>query len=73
MAMRVTEFDQLMSDEFGGVEARWIAHSHVLSTLGDTPDGLIDAGVNPREVWEEICRDFEVPEGRRLGVDRPGS
>lgn len=71
-AMRLTEFHQLLTDEFGDAEARWIAHSHVLPMLGGTPDELIDAGVNPRQVWEELCRDFDVPDERRLGIDRPG-
>lgn len=71
--MRLTEFHQLLTDEFGGAEGRWIAHSHVLSSFNATPDELIDAGVDPREIWEGLCRDFDVPEDRRLGVDRPGT
>lgn len=70
--MRLTEFTQLIVDEFGDSEGRWIAHSHVLPGLGGTADDLISRGVDPRRVWEALCEDFDVPEERRLGVDRPG-
>lgn len=74
--MRLTEFHQLIADEFGRREGEWIAHSHVL-TVADgssgTAEELIDAGVDPGEVWRSLCDDFDVPEERRLGVDRPGS
>ncbi len=74
--MRLTEFHQLVADEFGEQEGKWIAHSHVLHVDGGragTPDELIDAGVDPRDVWRGLCEDFDVPEERRLGVDRPGT
>lgn len=72
-AMRLTEFTQLMNDEFGEAKANWLSHSHVLADLGGTPDDLIARGVNPAQVWNGLCDDFDVPEERRLGVDRPGS
>lgn len=62
-----------MVDEFGDAKGRWISHSHQISTLGDTPDALIADGVDPRCVWEALCEDFDIPEERRLGVDRPGN
>lgn len=71
--MRLTEFTQLIVDEFGDAEGRWIAHSHVLAGFGGTPDELIEGGMDPRQVWEQLCEDFDIPEGRRLGVDRPGN
>ena len=70
--MRLTEFHQLVVDEFGDAKGNWISHSHVLAKLGDTPNALIDSGVDPRHVWEELCDDFDVPEERRLGIDYPG-
>lgn len=70
--MRLTEFHRLITDEFGEQEGKWIAHSHVLAGLGGTAEELIERGVDPRKVWEGLCEDFDVPEGRRLGVDRPG-
>lgn len=70
--MRLTEFTRLITDEFGDSEGRWIAHSHVLPTLGGTPDELIDRGLDPARVWAQLCEDFDIPEERRLGRDVPG-
>lgn len=70
--MRLTEYHELLTDEFGDSEGKWISHSHVLSTLGDTSDALIERGVDPRDVWEALCEDFDVPPERRLGIDKPG-
>lgn len=70
--MRLTEFEQLLEDVFGSPQGRWIAHSHVVSTLGGTPDDLIERGYDTAKVWKELCDDFSVPEDRRLGIDRPG-
>lgn len=70
--MRLTEFEQLLHDVFGTPQGRWIAHSHVVSTLGGTPDELIERGYDLAKVWKELCDDFSVPQDQRLGVDRPG-
>ncbi len=70
--MRLTEFEQLLQDVFGSPQGRWIAHSHVVSTLGETPDNLIENGYDLARVWRELCDDFSVPEADRLGIDRPG-
>ena len=67
--MRLTEFHQLISDEFGRVQGNWIVHSHVPAGHDRTVEQLIDDGVELREVWRLLCEDFDVPEGRRLGVD----
>ncbi|APT92364.1 hypothetical protein CPHO_05040 [Corynebacterium phocae] len=67
--MRLTEYQRLIRDEFGTQKAGWVSHSHVVSRLGDTPDNLIERGVDPGKVWEGLCDDFEVPQVRRLGND----
>lgn len=69
--MRLTEYHQLVVDEFGESKGAWISHSHVLSELNGTPDELIERGVGPRRVWIGLCNDFDVPQERRLGVDYP--
>ncbi|MDK4334961.1 DUF3046 domain-containing protein [Corynebacterium accolens] len=69
--MRLTEYHQLVVDEFGESKGAWISHSHVLSELNGTPDDLIERGVDPRRVWIGLCDDFDVPQERRLGVDYP--
>lgn len=68
-AMRMTEYSQLLAEVFGEAEGKWISHSHVLPRGGATPDELIEAGADPREVWEQLCEEFDVPESRRWGVD----
>ncbi|STC67973.1 Protein of uncharacterised function (DUF3046) [Corynebacterium pilosum] len=70
--MRLTEFHQLIEDEFGSAQGEWIVHSHVISALGGTAEELIEGGMDPRRAWLGLCDDFDVPEERRLGVDRPG-
>lgn len=70
--MRLTEFQQLLIDEFGDAKGAWVASSHVFSGEGQTAEELIENGVDPRIVWERLCEDFDVPEERRLGVDVPG-
>ena len=69
--MRLTEYHQLIVDEFGESKGKWISHSHVLPDLGATPDELIERDVDPRRVWLSLCDDFDVPKERRLGVDYP--
>lgn len=70
--MRLTEFHQLVVDEFGDAKGKWVVSSHVFSGEGKTAGELIDAGVDPRDVWGHLCDDFDIPEERRLGIDRPG-
>jgi len=71
--MRLTEFHQLVQDEFGSERAQWIIQTQVLPGFEQTSAQLIDAGVDPREAWRGLCDAFDVPEERRLGVDRPGA
>lgn len=67
--MRLTEFQQLVTDEFGDSEGKWIMHSHVLAEFDATPERLIETGEDLAEVWQGLCDDFDVPEERRLGRD----
>ena len=49
-----------------------MAADHRISGLGSrTADEAVADGVQPRTVWLALCDDFEVPESRRLGRDRP--
>ncbi|MDN6439974.1 DUF3046 domain-containing protein [Corynebacterium nuruki] len=67
--MRRTEFDRLVTGEFGDAFGSWIAGSHVLSAFGATAGDLVERGADLREVWWALCDDFDVPEDRRLGAD----
>lgn len=68
--MSRSEFDSAVRWEFGDASGSWIVSSHVLSAYGATARELLDAGREPRDVWEGLCDDFEVPAHRRLGEDR---
>lgn len=70
--MRLTEFHQLVEDEFGPANASWVMDSQVLPPHNQTANEMIENGVDPRVAWEGLCRAYDVPEERRLGVDRPG-
>ncbi|WP_265444545.1 DUF3046 domain-containing protein [Flexivirga meconopsidis] len=70
--MKHSEYRRLMSDEFGSAYAGVLGSTHVLQALSDrTPDEALADGVKPRQVWEAICDDLQVPPERRLGKDLP--
>lgn len=69
--VRLSHFWELMNDEFGEAYASSLARSHTLHALGDqTVQQALDAGESPRRVWLALCDDMDVPESRRLGVER---
>lgn len=70
--MRLTEFHQLVQDEFGAERAAWIIETQLLPRHGCTAAEVIENGGDLRQAWDELCDAFDVPEARRLGVDRPG-
>lgn len=64
--MRHTVFRRRMAEEFGRVRADMLAQDHVLSELGGrTPDEALEAGIEPKQVWQVLCEAFEVPPARR--------
>lgn len=69
--MRLSRFWQLMEDEFGPGYASVLAGSLVISAWQRTAEEALQAGVSPREVWEAVCDQQEVPASRRLGRDVP--
>ncbi|AWB84197.1 DUF3046 domain-containing protein [Corynebacterium liangguodongii] len=70
--MRLTEFHQLVVDEFGPANASWVIDSQVLPGYSQTASEMIESGIDPREAWAGLCRAYDIPEERQLGVDRPG-
>jgi hypothetical protein len=69
--VRLSRFWELMNDEFGESYAGSLARGHSLHALGDaTVLEALERGESPRTVWAAVCDDMDVPEGRRLGVDR---
>lgn len=64
--MRLTQFRELMTDEFGAVRAASVARDHVLADLGGrTVEEALEAGIDPRRVWRAVCDAYDVPSARR--------
>lgn len=60
--MRLTEFHELVEGQFGAVRGASLLVDHVLTALGGrTAAQAIDDGVEPRDVWRNLCSDFDVP------------
>lgn len=61
-AMRLTEFHELVADQFGGMRASSMLVDHALTVFsGRTAAQAIEDGVDPRDVWRALCADFDVP------------
>lgn len=69
--MRLSRFWFLMEEEFTPGYAHVLADSLVLSEYQKTVNQALDAGIGPREVWDAVCEQQEVPAERRLGRDIP--
>ena len=67
--MRMSHFWTLMDDEFGPAYAGSLARDHVLGALQHAPPCRPSPTAWPREVWEALCDDMDVPPERRLGRD----
>lgn len=60
--MRLTEFHELVRDQFGTMRASSMLVDHVLADFdGRTAAQAIEDGVEPRAVWRALCADFDVP------------
>ena len=69
--MRLSQFQQLMIDEFGEAYSRVLLADLVLTDLGDkTGDAAIASGIDPRAVWQAICKASGVPKSRWHGFDK---
>jgi hypothetical protein len=70
--MRLSEYRQALSDEFGTAYGRVVSHDLVLAELADrTADQALQSGVSPREVWLALCRATNVPQSRWHGAGLP--
>jgi Protein of unknown function (DUF3046) len=69
--LRLSEFRELMNDEFGPGYAEVIAKDLVLTEHGDkSGEQLIAAGEDPKDVWLAICRQSGVPKARWHGINK---
>ncbi|MFT6534513.1 MAG: hypothetical protein ACJAS7_000544 [Alpinimonas sp.] len=70
--MRLSEFWQAVTDEFGGPYGRVLVSDLVLSELGErTAADAIATGLDTRDVWLALCRASDVPRNRWHGVGLP--
>lgn len=67
--MRIAKFFDLVHYEFGESNGDWLVRTHVIGGLGATAKELMERGVDLREIWWGLCRDFDVPQERWLGED----
>jgi hypothetical protein len=70
--MRLSQFQALMTDEFGTAYAQVISRDLVLGALGDqTADAALAAGEDPKVVWLALCEANHVPKERWAGKPQP--
>lgn len=64
------DFWQLLEEVLGRGYGRALAHDQVLDRLnGMTAVEALEAGEEPRVVWNVLCDQMDVPDGRRWGKD----
>ena len=75
--MRLSEFKEMMAEEFGRGYGDVIVRDLVLSSLEDqTGQQALAAGVDPRVIWLAICQANGVPKERwagRLAPKKPSA
>jgi len=68
--MRRSEFERAVADEFDSRAGTLLADLALRLLGGMTAAEAIAAGVPPREVWQALCVETDVPLDRRYGVGR---
>ena len=69
--MRLSQFHELLVDEFGDSYSQVLLNDLVLPQVGDqTGKSALEAGVDPKEVWVAICKASNVPESRWHGLNK---
>ncbi|MEY4452773.1 MAG: hypothetical protein RIT51_451 [Actinomycetota bacterium] len=69
--MRLSQFNELMTDEFGAEYAAVLRRDLVLGELADqTADKAIAGGEDPKVVWLALCKAAGVPKERWHGLNK---
>ena len=64
--MRLTQFRELLAEEFGPARAAAMSRDHVFAQLGDrTIEQALEFGFDARDVWKAVCEAYDVPPARR--------
>jgi hypothetical protein len=70
--MRHSEFWESMDHAFGPAYAKSLASDLVIGALGSRSAAeALDAGVDPRQVWDALCDAMEVDESVRWHYRAP--
>lgn len=68
--MREREFWELLEEVFGRAYGRALAKDQQLQPLdGMTASEALEAGEEPRVVWNVLCDQMGVPDAERWGAD----
>lgn len=68
--VRLSDFWRNMDHEFGPRYSRVLAETLALSEFNSmTANEALNRGMQPREVWQAICKAQDVPSERWLGPD----
>ncbi|RBP98210.1 hypothetical protein CRD60_03475 [Bifidobacterium aemilianum] len=68
--MREREFWELLEEVLGRVYGRSISRDMKLTALDDmTVVEALEAGVEPRIVWNVLCDQMDIPDAQRWGKD----
>jgi hypothetical protein len=69
--LRLSQFHELMADEFGKAQSEVLIRDFALLELGDrTAATLLTQGEDPKQIWLAICRAQQVPKDRWSGLDK---
>ena len=71
--MRLSEFRQALTDEFGDGYGRVLTRDLILTAFGRTADQALAGGVPAREVWLALCAETDVPKSRWHGAGLPAA
>jgi len=64
--VRLTDFWGRMEEQFGKAYAETVARDQVIGRLGNrSVHDALEAGEDPKAIWQAVCEHFEVPVGRR--------
>jgi hypothetical protein len=67
--LKLSHFHQLLQDEFGAAFAQVLLRDFRLQQFQDqTAEELIAAGVDPKLIWLELCKQQAVPKERWTGI-----
>jgi hypothetical protein len=51
-----------MREQFGELYAESLVRDHVFGALGGrTANEALEVGISPKQVWQAICEEFDVP------------